>query len=78
MNVVWKTDEREAESIALLIFVLWRSFHRGWMRCGGVENLFPAEILAETISMTHSDVLYRLGISTCYFYEPLLFQIFVP
>ena len=41
-------------------------------------HLFPAEILADVISMTHSGMLYRLDISTFYFYEPLLFEIFVP
>ena len=33
--------------------------------------------LAEAISMTHSDMFYSLDISTFYFYELLLFQIFV-
>ena len=36
VNFVWKTDEVEIESIVLLIFVLWRSFHCRWMRGGGV------------------------------------------
>ena len=57
--------------------------NEGW--CDGAESLisgllkshlFPAGILAETIGMTHSVMLYRLDISTVYFYEPLLFQIF--
>ena len=39
-------------------------------------HLFSAEILAEAISMTYSDMLYRLDISTFYFYKPLPFQIF--
>ena len=42
------------------------------------SHLFPVRNLAETISMTNSGMLYRLDISTVYFYEPLLFQIFVP
>ena len=39
---------------------------------------FSAGILAETISMKHYDMLCRMDISTFYFYELLLFQIFVP
>ena len=42
------------------------------------SHLFPAGILVETISMSHCHMLYRLDISTFYFYEPLLFQIFGP
>ena len=37
---------------------------------------FPGGILAKAISMTHSGMLYRLDISTSYFYEPLPFQVF--
>ena len=55
------------------------------MKGGGVgqkvlsfSHLFPVVILAEAISMTHSDMLHPLDISTSYLYEPLLFQIFVP
>ena len=36
VNFVWKTDEGEAESIVLLIFVLWRCLNLRWMRGGGV------------------------------------------
>ena len=41
MNFFWKTNEGETESIALLMFVLWRCFHRRWARgCGvGVEAI---------------------------------------
>ena len=52
--------------------------------CGVVQkgqlksHLFPSNILAEAISMTHSDMLYWLDISTFYRSEPLLFQIFDP
>ena len=42
-----------------------------------ILHLFPAKILAETISMTHSGMLHRLDNSTFYFYKLLLFQIFV-
>ena len=43
----------------------------------GQKVLIRARILAEAIGMAHSDMLYRLDISTFYFYEPLLFQIFI-
>ena len=56
----------------------------GW---GRKSYLAPAEIAsrhhvqtrisAEAISMTHSNMLYQLDISTFYFYKPLLFHIFV-
>ena len=36
VNFVWKTDEGEAESVALFIFVLWWCRNRQWMRRGGV------------------------------------------
>ena len=36
VNFVWKTDEGEAESVTLFIFVLWRYLNRQWMRRGGV------------------------------------------
>ena len=39
---------------------------------------FPGGILDKSISMTHSGMQHRLDISTFYFYELLLFQIFVP
>ena len=48
-------------------------FRPSWNRV-----FFPAWILAKAISMTNSDMLYWLDISTFYFYEPLQFQIFVP
>ena len=87
VNFVRKTNEGEAESIALLIFVLWCCFSRRWVRSSGVgiiiqyqlkSPLFQAGVLSEVISMTHSNILYRLGISTFYFCEPLQLQIFVP
>ena len=34
LNFVWKTDEWEEESIALLIFVLWRCLNFRWMSGG--------------------------------------------
>ena len=42
------------------------------------SHLFLARILAEAISMTHSDMLYRLDICRFYIYEPLLLLIFDP
>ena len=36
VNFVWKTDDGEAESIVLLILVLWRCFNCRWMRVDGV------------------------------------------
>ena len=49
VNFVWKIDEGEAESIVLLIFVLWQCFNRWWMvgwvvGCGRKSYLGPAEI----------------------------------
>ena len=57
----------------------------GWW--GGVESpildqlkshLVLARILAEAISMAHSDMLYRLDIFRFYIYKPLLLLIFDP
>ena len=44
VNFVWKTDEGEAESIVLLIFVLRRCFNRRLVRGRGVgqKSLFRA------------------------------------
>ena len=36
VNLVWKTDEGVAESIAFLIFVLWWCLNLRLMRGGGV------------------------------------------
>ena len=36
VNFAAKTDEGEAGSSVLLIFVLWWSLHRRWMSGGGV------------------------------------------
>ena len=80
MNFVWKTNEWEAESIVLLIFVLWWCFYLRWVRSCGVGQkvllrarwnhiLLPARILAEPISMTHSGMLYRLDISVLVLWE---------
>ena len=47
VNFVWKTKEGEAESIVLLIFVLWRCLNLRWMRLvewGRKTYLGPAEI----------------------------------
>ena len=57
MNFVLKTDEREAESIVLLIFVLWRFLNLRLMRGGGVGQksyLGPAEIVSfSSLSFSH-------------------------
>ena len=44
VNFVWKTDDGEAESIVLLIFVLWQCLNLRWMRGGevGQNVLFRA------------------------------------
>ena len=85
VNFVWKSNEGEAESIALLIFVLWRCLNLWWMRGGGVEQkalfrtswnlIFSSKDLSR--SNKHDTILYWLNISTFYFYEPLPFQIFL-
>ena len=38
VNLAWKTNEREAESIVLLIFVLWRCLNLRCGRSGAVEQ----------------------------------------
>ena len=55
VNFVWKTDEGEAESIVLLIFVLWWCFYCRWVavlwRSRKLKaHLFPGGILAEAIA----------------------------
>ena len=71
--LVFNTDivnfavETNAESTVLLIFLLWRSLHRRWMRGGGVGQKsylgpteivsFSSRILAEAKNMTYSDML---------------------
>ena len=44
------------------------SLIQGWLKL----YPFPGGILAEAINMTHSGMLYRLDISTFYFYEIFL------
>ena len=70
-----------AESIVLLIFVLWGCFACRWVRSGmlGQKILLRASLNPHLfpISMIHSGLLYRLDISTFYFYDAL-FQIFLP
>ena len=54
---------------------------KGWAESLILDQLkshsFLGVILAEEISMTYSSVLYELDISMFYFYESLLFQIFI-
>ena len=68
-------DEGEAESILLLIFVLWKS------------HLFESHLFPATRNFSRSskhDTFWHVVssvyfyISAFCFYEPLLFQIFVP
>ena len=51
---------------------------KSYLRPAEIAFFFSAVILAEAISMAHSDMLYRLDIYTVYFYEPLLLQISLP
>ena len=61
----------------------WR--RKSYLGSAEITYFFPAGILAEAKSMTHSDILYHslcflrlwfhgLDISTFQLYEPLLFQ----
>ena len=81
----------EAGFIVLLIFVIWQCFNHWWVRgevwWGGAESLiqgqlklppFSGKILAKSISMTLTGMLYWLDISTFNYYDQLLFQIFAP
>ena len=86
-ELVWKThdgDRKHCFGNFCYLAVFELSVDDGWW--SGTENLiysqlklhlFPTRILAEATSMRHSDMLYRLDISTFSFYEPLLFQIFI-
>ena len=72
VNLVWKTNEEEAEIIVLLIFIIWRCFNRRWVRAGGVgaegftqgqikSHPFPGGNLVKVRSMMHSQVGYFSG-----------------
>ena len=50
----------------------------GCARKSYLGPVVSAVVLAKAISMTHSGMLYLQDISTFYFYEPLLFQLFAP
>ena len=74
VNFVCKIDEREEESIVLLIFVLWQCLNRQWVRdcqVGRKSYLGPTEIT--TFSSRHlsrnnkHDTFWHV-ISTGYFY----------
>ena len=84
LNFVWKAAEVEAESIALLIFVLWRQFNCRRVRGGevGQKVLFKASwnrffflggMLAEAIK---HDTFWH-AVSTGYFYVLFLWPIVV-
>ena len=82
----WEREGGGAESIILLIFVLWHCFNHRWVvRWGRKSYLGPAEIASFPIrdlswhnKHESSGMLYRLDISTFSFYEPLLFEILFP
>ena len=83
VNSVSKTDERQADSIALLIFVLWRYLIRRWMRGSGVGQksyLGPTEIIyfssKDFRPSSKHDTLW-LVVSTGYFYVLFLWTIAV-
>ena len=76
MNFVWKTDEggsEGAESIVLLIFVLWRCFNCRWMMFmdwGRKSYLRPAEITSfssRDLSRRNKHGSFWLFVSTGYF-----------
>ena len=82
---MWKANEgggREAESIALLIFVLWHCFTCRWVRgCGlGQKVLFRASwniIFFQPGFKRNKDDSFRLVVSTGYFYILFLWAIVV-
>ena len=83
VNSVSKTHERQADSIALLIFVLWRYLIRRWMRDSGVGQksyLGPTEIIyfssKDFRPSSKHDTLW-LVVSTGYFYVLFLWTIAV-
>ena len=74
MNFVQKTDEEEAESIVLLIFVLWQCFNIRLVRVvrwGRNSYLGPAEITSfSSLDLSRSnkhDTFWHV-VSTGYFY----------
>ena len=84
VNYIRKTNDEETESFVLFL-LFWRWFNRRWVRGGkvGPKVLFSANwnrifffdgIKAEAISMTHSNKLYQLDISTFYFYDHCSFR----
>ena len=83
-DIMWETNEGEAENIALLIFVRCRCFNRRWVRNSYLRPTEVASFSSRDFSQSnkhdtsHSGMLYRLKIFTFYFYEPLLFKISFP
>ena len=79
-----KSNEKDTETLVLLIFIFWWCFNR-WLVSGGLVGaesriqsqlklrLFPGKFLAEAIYIKYFGMLYRLDISKFYFYKPLLF-----
>ena len=87
MNFLWKTVEgggrgRKASFCYFLLFGV-ALIVGGWEVVGRKSYLGPAEIasfssrdLSRRNKHDHSGLLHQLDISTFYFYDPLLFQIF--
>ena len=69
VNLVWKIDEGEAESIILLIFVLWRCLNRRWSwNCIFFQSGF---------SRSNKHDTFWQAVSTGYFYVLFLWVIAV-
>ena len=64
VNFVWKTDEWEADSIVLLIFVLWWCLNFRWMRDGVVVQRGGAAYSFALWNIKHQSelkVLHNVG-----------------
>ena len=81
MNLVWKADEGEAESICLLIFTLCWCFNCCWMRvCGWGRKSYlgPAEIpfiSSQDLSWSNKHITFWHVLLTRYFYILFLWSI---
>ena len=65
LNFMWKTEEGEAESIVLLIFVLWRCFNRRWVKSYGVMQKIVFS--NQGVSRSNKYDTYGHVVSTLYF-----------
>ena len=80
-NFVWKANKGEAESIVLLIFVLWDCFNRHWVKGGGVwqKVIFRASWMKlHPFSWSNKHDTFWHVISTGYFYVWYLWAIAIP